>query len=105
MNLKEAILSAIELEKKIAGYYNESAEKSSDKAGRSFYGFLAKEEEGHCEYLEKLLKKYESSGKIEDEELPTLFTRDSWVAESEESIKETGEKHPNEGEAQRLLRA
>jgi len=105
MNLKEAILSALELERKIAKYYDESAQKESEKSGKHFYGFLAKEEEGHINYLEKMLKNYEDSGKIEDKELPTLLKRESWVLEGEESLKETGKKHPGEGEMQRLLKA
>lgn len=105
MNPKEAIESALELEKKIAKYYAESAEKESDKSGKHFYNFLAKEEEGHVGYLKKMLANYVNSGEIEDKELPTLFTRESWVLEGEESLKETGKKHPSEGEMQRLLRA
>lgn len=105
MNLKEGIESALELEKKIAAYYSESAEKASEETARGFYNFLAKEEEGHVAYLLKVKKEFEENAKIEDEELPTLLTRESWIIESEKSLKKTGNKYPSEGEMQRLLRA
>lgn len=105
MSLKEAIESALELEKRIAKYYSQSAEKVSDKAGKHFYHFLAVEEEGHVAYLSKLLKDYKSEKKVADEELPTLFMRESWVLESEESLKSTQERHPDEGQMQTLIKA
>lgn len=105
MNLKEGIETALELEKKIAAYYGESAEKASDEAARAFYHFLAKEEEGHVSFLLRMKKDFEENGKIEDRELPTLIRRDSFIIESEESLKNVGKKHSSEGEMQRLLRA
>lgn len=42
MNVKEAILSALEFERKIAKFYGELAQKESDKSGKHFYGFLEK---------------------------------------------------------------
>lgn len=105
MNLKEAIESALELEKKIANYYFQSSEKISDRAGKHFYHFLATEEEGHVSYLSKLLKNFDSEKRVENEELPTLLTRESWVLESEESLKATQERYPDEGQMQTLIKA
>jgi rubrerythrin len=105
MNLKDAILSALELEKKIAKSYEDASKSCSDEGGKNFFSFLAKEEDGHVAFLKKMKDEYEKTGKISDEPLPTLLTRSEWILESEKSLKDVESKHKNQGEMENLLKA
>jgi rubrerythrin len=105
MNLKEAIGASLEFEKKIRDHYKEAAEKSKSPAGKSFFGFLAREEEGHVSYLKKMGEEYDKQGAVPDEPLETIFTRTEWLIEGESELKSTEAKHNYEGEMERLLAA
>lgn len=105
MNLKEALINSIEFEKKIAKAYKDAANECKEDTGKSFFLFLAKEEEGHVAFLQRMKSEYEAKGVIPDEPLPTLLKSSEWVIRSEESLKEIDKKHSNEGEMERLLKA
>ena len=105
MNLKEAIEASLEFEKKIRDHYSEAARKATGAAGRNFFGFLAKEEEGHVKHLQKMKREYEKKGSVPDIPLPTLMTRSEWATESEKKMKKVEGKHSSQGEMERLLQA
>jgi rubrerythrin len=105
MNLKEAIEASLEFEKRIRNHYKEAAEKSKGEAGKNFFSFLAREEEGHVAYLKKMNEEYGKKGTVPDEPLATIFTRTEWIIEGEKELLSTDARHNYEGEMERLLAA
>jgi len=105
MNLKEAIEASLEFERKIRDHYKDSAEKAKSPAGKNFFNYLAKEEEGHVAYLKKMSEEFEKAGTVPDEPLGTIFTRTDWLIEGETGLRAAESKHNAEGEMERLLAA
>lgn len=105
MNLREAIEASLEFERKIRAHYKESAEKSESQAGKNFFSFLAKEEDGHVSYLKKMGEEYSKSGSIPEEPLSTIFTRTEWVIEGENALKEEASRQCCKSDMERLLAA
>ncbi len=105
MNLREAIEASLEFERKIRGHYKEAAERSESKAGKNFFSFLAKEEDGHVSYLKKMSEEYTKSGSIPEEPLSTIFTRTEWVIEGEQAVKEEVSRQCCKSDMERLLTA
>lgn len=79
MDLKEALSGAIEYEHKIRDYYADCARKIQDPKGQRVFAILAREEQGHVEYLETRLTEWKTSGAVKAAELPTLLPSAAWV--------------------------
>ena len=81
MELKEALSGAIDYEHKIRDYYADCAKKVSDPKGQRIFAILAREEQGHVEYLESRLAEWKASGVVKETELPTLLPSAAWIKE------------------------
>jgi rubrerythrin len=72
MTLEEAILMALEYEKKVRDAYVQAAEKAGDQIGRKVFETLGKEEQGHIDYLQSRLDEWKKTGKVQAEDLGTV---------------------------------
>lgn len=72
MNLEQAIKTAIEYENKVLSTYREAEGIATDEVGKRIFGVLAKEEQGHIDYLEHCLREWKDKGKLNIERLDTV---------------------------------
>ena len=73
MNLYEALQTALTNERHIRDHYARGAEAIKDSRGRKAFETLAKEEQGHVDYLEHRLEEYNKTGKVEAPELGSIL--------------------------------
>jgi rubrerythrin len=73
MNLQEAIQTAIINERKVRDHYASGAKSIQDPAGRKSFETLAKEEQGHVDYLEARLTEWTQTGRVNALELKTIL--------------------------------
>lgn len=86
MDLKEALSGAIEYEHKIRDYYAGCAKKVKDGKGQRVFAILAREEQGHVEYLESRLAEWKATGAVKAAELPTILPSAAWVQEEAKKL-------------------
>jgi rubrerythrin len=86
MDLQEALSGAIEYEHKIRDYYADCAKKITDSKGQRVFAILAREEQGHVEYLETRLAEWKADGSINAVELSTLLPPLNWVLEEAKKL-------------------
>ncbi len=79
MQLPDALSAAIEFEHKVRDQYGRAAKAVEDPQGRRVFETLAKEEQGHVDYLESRLGEWKRSGAVTDAELPTLLPPAAWL--------------------------
>lgn len=79
MNVEEAIISALDYENKVRDYYFASAKKIDDPKGKEVFTLLAKEEQGHVDYLESRLKRWRANGCLDRETLKTTIPSREWI--------------------------
>lgn len=72
MNMQEALLTAIEFEKRVRLVYQEVVDGLQDPAGRAIFDVLAKEEQYHVDYLTKKLNELKNNGSITQEAVNTF---------------------------------
>ena len=88
MNLEQAIKTALEYENKVFMIYKEAEEKASDPVGKRIFSVMAKEEQGHIDYLNNCLEQWRQSGKLAPEELSTVVPSEEQLQESLERMKQ-----------------
>ncbi len=94
MNLHEALKTALSREIQIRDHYAQGAKAIQDPKGRKVFETLAKEEQGHVDYLEHRLWEFEKSGKVESPELGTVLpTRKQLKDEAVTGLHRTGPAH------------
>lgn len=86
MELKEALSGAIEYEHKIRDYYAGCAKKVSNPKGQRIFAILAREEQGHVQYLESRLAEWKANGVVKDAEVPTLLPPAAWIREETKKL-------------------
>jgi len=82
MNLEEAIKTAIDYEIKVTTAYEQAHEKATDPVGKRIFAVLAKEEQGHVDYLKACLEQWQKTGKVTPQELDTAIPKKESIAES-----------------------
>ncbi len=87
MTLEEAIVSALEFEKRVRDHYVDAAQHATDPAGKKFFALLAREEEGHVDFLEQKLAEHRAGGKLGDAALPTVIPKSDWVVEGLDKLE------------------
>ncbi|MBI5499062.1 MAG: hypothetical protein HY907_02390 [Deltaproteobacteria bacterium] len=73
MDVDEAIRTAIEFETRVRDQYVRAAAAATDPAAKSVLATLAKEEQGHLQYLEHRLEEWRASGKLTAKRLATAL--------------------------------
>ncbi len=105
MTLEEAIVSALEFEKKVRDHYAFAVQNGKDPAGKKFFALLSREEQGHVDYLEERLKEFRSSGKVSGAPLPTVIPKSDWTIEGVEKLAASAAKRDYSGDVERLFTA
>jgi rubrerythrin len=73
LSLEEAIRTAIEYETKVRNMYRDAVELATEEVGKRIFRALAKEEQGHLDYLESRQKEWRETGKVAAIELTTVL--------------------------------
>jgi len=71
MTIEEAIHTAIEHENGVRDVYAEASEKVTDPIGKKVFTVLAREEQGHVDFLMDCLKQWREKGKVDPIQLKT----------------------------------
>jgi rubrerythrin len=82
MDVKEALTVAIDYEHKVRDHYRKGSEMILDARGKIVFDTLAREEQGHVDYLESRLAEWRKTGKITQPELPTILPSVEFIAEA-----------------------
>jgi len=72
MDLKEAIVIAIEFEKGVVDVYDQYADKFESEVGQKIFKALGKEEVDHAAYLEAKQAQWQAEGKVTLDEMDTI---------------------------------
>jgi len=73
MDLQDALATAIEYEHRVRDHYAESAKKATDPVAQRVFAILAREEQGHVEYLDARLQEWKITGVVNVVELKTIL--------------------------------
>lgn len=73
LTLDGAIRTALEYETRVRDLYEEAAAKATEDTGRRIFGTLAREEQGHLDYLNSRYEEWQASGKVEEVDLETYL--------------------------------
>ena len=89
MNLEQALKVALEHENAVRDHYAEGARAITDARGKRVFEVLAREEQGHVDYLEGCLEEWTRTGKVSDTELvPVVAPGLDWVEAARAELKE-----------------
>lgn len=64
MTIEEAIHTAIEHEKNVRDVYVDAASKVEDPVGKKVFNVLAREEQGHVNFLNERMQEWRDTGKV-----------------------------------------
>ena len=64
MLLQDALGTALDYEHRVRDHYAESAKKATDPVAQRVFAILAREEQGHVEYLEARLQEWKTTGAV-----------------------------------------
>jgi rubrerythrin len=90
MELQEALSVAIEYERKVRDHYAQCARKATDPKGQRVFATLAREEQGHVEYLETRLAELRATGVVTAAELPTVMPSVAWIQAQARQVDPAG---------------
>jgi rubrerythrin len=105
MDVEKAIKTAIEYETRVRDVYNEAMEKSKSDQGKKIYRQLAKEEQGHLDYLNHRLNEWQKTGKVTPEKLQTTIPSKKTIEEGVGKLKSRLKEPDAHGEMQMLTKA
>lgn len=93
MTLQEAIVIALDFEKKVRDHYLRGAKEIADPMGRRVFSLLGKEEQGHVDYLEHCLAQWKKSGKVANVPLKSVLPPGvKWIDEEKKRLAARKEK-------------
>ncbi len=72
-SVEEAITMALAYETRVRDTYKNAVDQSGDETARRVFGLLAKEEQGHIDYLESRLAEWRKDGVVVPEKLETMI--------------------------------
>lgn len=105
MTVEEAIVTSLEHEKKVRDHYAWAAGESGDPKGKAFFETLAKEEQGHVDYLESRLEKLRGSGALDSPPIGTVLPSAELVAKGARMIEASAQARDYRGDTSRLYTA
>jgi len=93
MDLKQAIELALDYEHKVRDHYAKGAEAIEDPKGKRVFEVLAREEQGHVDYLEECLREWTESGTVSSAALqPVVEPGVSWIEQARKALEQTPER-------------
>jgi len=106
MTLEEAIETALEYERKVRDLYAAAAKQAPDEPGKRVFAVLAREEQGHLDFLRKRLDEWRSSGKLSADKLGTIVPSASKLREGVAAMsRQLGERPDRTLELELLKKA
>jgi len=87
MTIKEAIKTAIEYEKRVVKVYAEAKGVAGNDIGNRVFSILAKEEQGHVDYLEFKLGEFEKTGTVNSDDLKTMVPAPAVIEEAVQKLE------------------
>ena len=87
MTLEEAIQTAIEYEEKVRDVYVHARADSINDVGRRVFKALAKEEQGHVDYLQLKLAELQNTGRVTSEELGSILPSSEVIKQSVDKLE------------------
>jgi len=82
MTIENAIKTALDYEHKVKAVYDEAVGRATDDEGRRIFGILAREEQYHIDFLNKMLKQWKENGVVSPTKLKTTIPSAEKIAES-----------------------
>jgi len=92
MKVNEALKVAIGYEHKVRDHYVNGAEQILDAKGKKVFETLAKEEQGHVDYLESRLAEWTTRGQMESVPLGSILPPKDWAEAASERFGKGHEK-------------
>jgi rubrerythrin len=87
VTLQEAIAVALDFETKVRDHYLRGARDIADPRGRRVFATLAKEEQGHVDYLDRCLADWKKTGKIPNVPLRSILPSGvRWIEEEKKKL-------------------
>ncbi len=87
MDVKEALTIAIDHEHKVRDHYRKGAALILDTRGKIVFDTLAREEQGHVDYLESRLAEWRKNGTISRPALPTILPSIEFIKEARKRLE------------------
>jgi rubrerythrin len=89
LTVKEALEIAIGFENKVRDHYSKGAQAIQDPQGSKVFAALAKEEQGHVDYLAGQLGQLTTTGSLGEHKLKSILPTPEWVREAEAKHRQT----------------
>ena len=105
MTVDEAIVTALQYENKVRDHYQWAASEAGEPKGQRFFEALAKEEQGHVDYLDSRLKQWRAEGKLSADPIGTVIPAPDFLQKGLEMIKASQEKRDYSDDYKRLFTA
>ena len=105
MNVLEALQSAIQRERHIRDHYSKGADAIADAQGKKAFQTLAKEEQGHVDYLESRVAEWQKTGQVTNPKLGTILPPRWWLDETMANLRKTEPQHVADKSELDLLKA
>ncbi len=103
MNLKEAIVVAIDFEKKVRDHYVRGAKEIPEPQGRKVFATLGREEQGHVDYLEHCLAEWKKTGKLPNVPLKSVLPKGvKWIEAEKKKLSGKGKREASKTELDAL---
>ncbi|MEW6486868.1 MAG: ferritin family protein [Thermodesulfobacteriota bacterium] len=94
MTIEEALVTSLEYEHRVRDHFRTCAGQAASPEARGFFELMAREEQGHVDYLEAKLSRWRETGRVGKTELATAVPRRGWLARGKESL---GARRPATG--------
>ena len=105
MQIEEALKTAIEYEAELRDIYFEAAEAEDDDKGKQFFQAMAKDEQGHLDYLKDRLEQWQNTGKLSAQKLKATLPPVAEIERHAAEVKSLVEKESRGLKSQMLSRA
>ncbi|MDP8228944.1 MAG: ferritin family protein [Candidatus Electryoneaceae bacterium] len=105
MTIEEAIISALDYERKVRDYYFQAADSTDDPKGKDIFNALAEEEQGHVDYLESRLVRWRKNGRLDVVELASTLPSRQWIEEGQAVMQKVKAKRDYSNEIRMLKSA
>lgn len=105
MNLQEALNVALDYEHKVRDHYAKGSKQIENPQGKKVFETLAREEQGHVEYLKHCLDQWSRAGKVDPGEIKQVVAPGiEWIDRAKAELQKRPEKRVASGSEIDLLK-
>ncbi len=105
LTIEEALKTAIKFETNVRNVYHEAMKEAKDSTGRRVFQILAKEEQGHLDYLDHRMEELKSTGNIKAADIESLIPPKEKIENQVAGLKKSLEKKVTDTELKLLKKA